>query len=211
MICKRNGIRVNVSFHSMKAVQNDCRLWAKEIGEEFKPDAIVFLEKSGFLFARPLAEELGCPLYSVLVERPGNKAKDAIKKKLPYIPKFLLALALKSKSMYAYNEGNTKRLTITNARFDSAPLDKCKRVLLVDDSVDTGWSILAAKKLVQDMASNADVRIASYCVIDYSRRRVEVDYERRRNAIVMTATSRYSPEHYLFLKELDVWKSSFKH
>ena len=43
MICKRKGIRVNVSFHSMKAVQNDCRLWAKEMGEECKPDAIVFL------------------------------------------------------------------------------------------------------------------------------------------------------------------------
>lgn len=208
MLGKENKVKIQVSFHSMKAVQLDCRLWASTIKKTFLPEAVIFLEKSGFLFAKPMTEEFACPMYSLSVGRPGNDAKDSIREKVPYVPKFMLALALKSKAMYGYNEDNAERKIEVNDRFDSAKLDAFNRILIVDDSVDTGWSMLAAKELVQSKAPNADVRIASYCVIDYSLDRVKVDFLRRQNAIVMTATSRYSKEYGMFLSELAAWKAN---
>lgn len=208
MLGNKNEPRISVSFQSSAAIREDCRVWASEIKNEFRPDAIVFLEKSGFLFARPMADVFGCPLFGLSVSRPGNDTRDRIREKVPYVPKFVLALALKSKAMYGYNEERSERCVVGNKRFDSACLDAFERILIVDDSVDTGWSMLAAKDLVQSRAPSADVRIASYCVIDYSLHRVKVDYQRKSNAIVVTATSRYSKEYPAFLDELAAWKES---
>lgn len=206
MARKREKVKVRVSFWPMEQVQSDCLLWAEEIKRDFQPDAIVFLEKSGFLFAKPLSEALGCPMYSVKVARPDSGAKDAVRERVPWAPRWLMALALSSRALYGYNDENSERELEANSRFDAAPWDSMGKILIVDDSVDTGWSVLAVKRLVEELAPNACVRIASYCVIDYSLSRVHVDYARRNNAIVMSATSRYSPEYQGFLDELTAWK-----
>ena len=81
-----------------------------------------------------------------------------------------------------------------------------KKILIVDDSTDTGYSLLAAKEAVRKAAKDSDVRTASYCVIDISQKRVAVDYGRYRNTIVVSATSRYSDEYEDFLKLLVLWE-----
>ncbi len=204
----RGKVKVDVSFSPMAEVQEDCRTWAREIAAVFNPDAIVFLEKSGFLFAKPMAEEFGCPMYSIAVSRPGNDAKDGIRKIVPWVPRPLLAAVLSSKAAYAYADDNSRRAVKTNPAFDRAPLEDAARILIVDDSIDTGWSILAASEVVRRRASEADIRIAGYCALDYSGDRVGVDFIRKSNAIVVTATSRYSKEHAMFLSELEAWKRS---
>lgn len=200
--------KIKVIWKDSSEVAKDCAAWAQDIRQVFQPDAIVFLEKSGWIFAKPLAEALNCLVYSLRVSRPGNDVKDDIKKKVPWVPKFALALVLSSKAMYGYNEENSEREVTEDACFDKEALSKCKNILVVDDSVDTGWSVLAAKNRIQEVAPEANVKIASYCVIDCSLSRVSVDFQRYRNTIVMSATSRYSKEHQAFLNDLTKWKSS---
>ena len=79
------------------------------------------------------------------------------------------------------------------------------RILIVDDSTDTGWSLVAVKNELRKRAVSAEIRTASYCVIDFSKNRVDVEYSRYRNTIVVTATSRYSKENGEFMKELNSW------
>ena len=85
-------------------------------------------------------------------------------------------------------------------------MSEMTKILIVDDSTDTGYSLLAAKEAVQKIAVDSDVRTASYCVIDISKKRVAVDYGRYRNTIVVTATSRYSKEYTAFVEALEEWK-----
>lgn len=199
-------MKVRVFAKSKSEVEADCRIWAEEIGKEYSPDLIVFIAKSGFLFARPMAEFFNCPMVDISVNRPGNDKKDVIKKIIPKIPQWLLFLLLKSKANYSYNEENSDREVKLSERFKSLDWAQYKRILVVDDSTDTGWSLVAVKNELKKRAFDAEIRTASYCVIDLSKNRVDVEYCRYKNTIVVTATSRYSKENGEFNKSLDSWQ-----
>ena len=196
---------IDVFAKSKSEVEADCRIWAEEIGKEYSPDLIVFIAKSGFLFAKPMAEYFNCPMVDISVSRPGNDKKDVIRKFIPKIPQRLLFLLLKSKANYSYNEENSDREVKLSERFKSLDWAQYKRILIVDDSTDTGWSLVAVKNELKKRAFDAEIRTASYCVIDFSKNRVDVEYSRYRNTIVVTATSRYSKENGEFMKELNSW------
>ena len=100
--------KINVTFKDKSQVQKDCRAWAREIRESYLPDAIVFVAKSGFLFAETMADELGVPMADISASRPGNDNKDRIVKAVPKMPRFLLAFLLKSKMQISYNKGNSE-------------------------------------------------------------------------------------------------------
>lgn len=197
--------KIRVFAKNRYEVEQDCKKWAKRIGKEYKPDLIVFIAKSGFLFAKPMAEVFGCEMVDIRVSRPGNDGKDKVRKLVPKMPQWLLFALLKSKAAYGYQESNSEREVETGERFEKMDWGKYRKILIVDDSTDTGFSLLAAKEAVSKAAPNSEVRTASYCVIDISRKRVGVDYGRYRNTIVVTATSRYSEEYKGFVSDLERW------
>ena len=201
----RRENKINVFARNKEDVEKDCKKWAKRIGIEYQPDLIVFIAKSGFLFAKPMAEYFGCGMVDISVRRPGNSGKDTIRKLVPKIPQKVLFALLKSKANYGYQEENSEREVKTGDRFDKLDWTRYRKILIVDDSTDTGYSLLAAKEAVQNVAKDSEVRTASYCVIDISSKRVSVDYSRYRNTIVVSATSRYSKEYDVFLQSLENW------
>ena len=200
--------RIKVTFSSRKEVQEDCRKWAGEIASEFPADAIVFVAKSGFLFAEAMAEELNVPMADISASRPGNDSKDRIVKAVPKMPRFLLAFLLKSKMQISYNKGNSERNVVVSDRLKRLREGEPKKILIVDDSIDTGWTILKVKEELSRMVPGAEIKVAGYCVLDSSSDMVKTDYYRYRNRIVVTATSRYSSEYRDFLDGYETWKNS---
>ena len=200
--------KIDVTFKSRAEVQSECRQWAKDISESYPVDAIVFVAKSGFLFAEAMADELGVPMADISASRPGNDNKDRIVKAVPKMPRFLLAFLLKSKMQISYNKGNSERNVVVSDRLKRLCEGEPKRVLIVDDSVDTGWTILKVKEELARMVPDADIKVAGYCVLDSSSDLVKTDYYRYRNMIVVTATSRYSSEYREFVNSYETWKKS---
>ncbi len=203
---KKDENKIRVFARNKAEIEADCLKWAKKIEKDFRPELVVFIAKSGFLFAKPLAEYFDCPMVDITVSRPGNGGKDAIRKLVPKMPQKLLFALLRSKANYGYQEENSEREVHTGERFDLLDWENYRNILIVDDSTDTGYSLLAAKEAVQKVAPDSDVRTASYCVIDISKKRVSVDYGRYRNTIVVSATSRYSKEYDAFVTDLGNWK-----
>ena len=191
----------------MQEINDDCQKWADEISTNYQPDIIIFLAKSGFLFARPLAEYFKCDMADIAVSRPSNGGKDKIRKYIPRIPNSVLYFALKSKFAYGYHNKNSKREIKITEKFKHIDFSKYKKILIVDDSVDTGWSIRKVVELLRKTAAHCEVKIASYCVITMSEERVKTDFFRYKDTIVVTATSRYSSEYKKFLKEYENWNS----
>lgn len=204
-----NGIKV--FFRPKAMIQNDCRLWARKISSTYKPDLIVFLAKSGYLFAEPMANELDCPMVDISVSRPDNGVKDSIRKKTPWLPKWFLSIALSSRLGYKAHEEDSDREVIVGKALQGLDMAKYHRILVVDDSVDTGWSMLRALDYLRKAAGESEIRVASYCVIDFSESRVQCDYWRFKNTIVMTATSRFSPEYQSFIDDYTDWKGQMEH
>lgn len=201
--------KIKVFAKSKLEIEGDCKIWAEEIGKYYKPDLIVFIAKSGFLFAKPMAEYFGCPMVDISVSRPGNDGKDTIKKFIPRLPQWLLFMFLKSKASYGYQEKNSRREIKLSERFQNLDWKHYKKIMIVDDSTDTGWSLLAVKGEIKKRTVNAEVKTASYCVIDISTNRVSVEFSRYRNTIVVTATSRYSKEYEKFMMDFICWSEDW--
>jgi hypoxanthine phosphoribosyltransferase len=173
----------------------------------YKPDLIVFIAKSGFLFARPLSEHFHCPIVDVIASREDNKAKDFLKKLIPWMPKYLLAILLKRRVSKSNYHEKSNRIVKGTSRFNQIDIGKYDKILLVDDSVDTGWSLLKVQEYLNANGAKDKFRTASYCVLSESENRVKVDFCRYKDQIVITATSRYSCEYRKFLEEYIGWKN----
>ncbi|MCR4903885.1 MAG: phosphoribosyltransferase [Butyrivibrio sp.] len=205
MLTKENNIIV--SFKSSAEVERDCKLWAAEIELDYKPDLIVFIAKSGFLFAKPLAEHFGCSIVDVIASREDNKVKDYLKSIIPWMPRCLLAFLLKRRVSKPNYHKKSNRIVKGTIRFDKIGLDKYDKILLVDDSVDTGWSLLKVQEYLNVNGAYGKYKTASYCVLSESENRIKVDFCRYKDQIVITSTSRYSSEYQKFLDEYIGWKN----
>lgn len=189
----------------MENIINDCKEWAEEIGESFQPDLIVFIAKSGFLFAKPMAEHFDCAMVDIIVSRPASKTKDKLKKIIKLIPKSIILFILKRPFMYKLNDKEKERKITITERYENEKRKKHEKILIVDDSVDTGWTMRHVNKIVKENFPNAIIKISAYVVIDYSAGKVNVDYYRYRNKIILTATSRASNQYETFLGQYVAW------
>lgn len=199
---------ITILEKSMSAVQADCTCWAKSIGKIYKPDLIIFIAKSGFLFAEPLSEFFQCPMVEITASRPSNGTKDKFLKIKALIPDVIIRAVLKSRFNYLYHEKKSDRYMEVSDEYRREIHKNHKRILIVDDSVDTGYTITAAFHFVSSDFPEAEIRLASYSVIRFSKKRVSVDFVRYEDQIVMTATSRKSKEYEKFLNTYNSWKST---
>lgn len=190
---------------SLESIMSDCEDWAKEIDETYQVDLIIFIAKSGFLFAKPLAEYFNCAMVDILVSRPASKIKDKLKWIIKFIPDSIIFTILKMPLMYKFNNRNKERNIKVSERFEKEKQRAHKKILIVDDSVDTGWTLQYVYEIVKESFPEAIIKTAAYAVIDYSKDKISVDYYRYRNTIVLTATSRKSAQYGMFLKQYEAW------
>lgn len=200
-----SGNKITTLSKSMREIVSDCKNWANEISKTFVPDLIVYIAKSGFLFAKPMSEVLKCPMVDITANRPSNKGKDRAKKIIEHLPEKAVMFMLKSSFMYLFHEIKKEREICITPRYIVEVAKEHKRILVVDDSVDTGHTLYGVVKQVKADFPEAEIKTAGYSVIDYSRKRIDVDYYRYENAIILTATSRKSSEYGEFLHLYDEW------
>lgn len=190
---------------NMSDVQEDARKWAQEIKKEFHPDLLIFVAKSGFLFAKPMAEVFQCRMADIAAQRPASRVKDKMKKVIRFIPESMVSAILRSPAMYRFHGRQTQRNIEITKRYRQLCQKKHQKILIVDDSVDTGWTLKKVKEIVVQDFPGAVIKTAGYSVIADSKRRMPVDYFRCEDTIVLTATSRKSAEYEAFLEEYRAW------
>ena len=199
---------IKAYFRNSQEIEADCLEWAKEIKRQYEPDLIIFIAKSGFLFAKPLADYFDCELIDVRISRPSNKKYDFIKKCIPIVPKFLISRYLISKvSKKGYSEKKDRKLELTTS-FLKCEFDHFKNILIVDDSVDTGWSLKKLLDVLDDKGVIDRCKVASYCVLREALLNVKVDFYRYIDTIIITATSRYSREYKSYINAYKSWEST---
>lgn len=198
-------MRIETYFKNEREIQEDCKAWAEEISKTFIPDLVIFVAKSGFLFAEQLASSFGCPMASVIASRPDNGKKDLVHMLLPKMPKSIIMALLKYKVSRKNYDEKTKRIVKSTSSLDNVDLSSKKGILIVDDSVDTGWSLVQVLEMLSQKGMKDNYKVASYSVLSPSMKRIRVDYYRYLDTIVMTSTSRYSKEHDDFLYRYNEW------
>lgn len=105
----------------------------------FIPEHVIFVERAGLLIGVEIAEYFGSTISGIATKRSGGTAKSRVKIILRYLPRFLTHFLRRL-------EINSSIHEIKNDReiFVEYPLpSREKRILLVDDAIDTGNSIQA--------------------------------------------------------------------
>lgn len=175
---------------------------AKTVAHDFHPDLIVYVAKGGYLIGKDIAQYFQVPYIGIYAQREGNdtKAKLAsILKRLPrFITKFLREIELKSGLHKTVNE----RKVFWDP--DDNCLEKIKyawNVLLVDDSVDTGYSMkVLIPHILKAANSSINIRIAAINVWGNSESLIHTDFYNYKDTIIATPMSNDSCEHDLFLR-----------
>ena len=170
-----------------------------------KPDLVVFVAKGAYLIGITVAEHFQVPVMEVEAVRSGNSLKKLLKPMLVVLPAGLKLWLRKKEINSGTHTHNTERhVSISNP--SKVENDKVHNILLVDDSVDTGNTILAVKKALQKEFSQANIITASLVVFEASKDLVNIDYTMYEDTIFSAPWSNDS----IYKKEYMVQYSKMK-
>ncbi|MCQ2538622.1 MAG: phosphoribosyltransferase [Lachnospiraceae bacterium] len=187
-------------------VKKCCRSLSEEILQTgYNPDLVVFIAKGAFQIGKIISENFDCPMVEINCSRKGSKLKNALSPFFKLIPSGLKAM-LREKEM---NNLSKKADSERTAEYDVVSWskhDSAKRILLVDDSIDSGYSMRAAYDCVKEYFAGAEVRIAVINEFEGSEKVISSDYCLLQNTLISGPWSADSKEHKRFIARYEEWK-----
>lgn len=190
---------------SSKDVENKTIELYNKISKDFKFDLVIFVAKGSYTIGQKLSELGNCPLLEIKATRKGNKLKKIISPFLKLIPK-KIKMYLRNKEVKSnVHEKNVER----NVIFDKEIWSKykeCKNIVLVDDSVDTGYSIKACKEEIERVFPNANIKVAAFNYFEKSTNVISIDYYIYKETMMNGPWSNDSKFHKEFLEKYNNWK-----
>ena len=190
---------------SSKDVENKTsELYNKILSTDYKFDLVIFIAKGSYTIGKKLSELGNCPLIEIKATRKGNKLKKIISPFLKLIPK-KIKMYLRNKEVKSnVHEKNIERNVIYNVEKWSK-YKECKNIILVDDSVDTGYSIKACNEEIERFFPNSNIKVAAFNYFEKSENIIKVDYSIYKEMMRNGPWSNDSKYHKDFLKEYDNW------
>ena len=190
---------------SSKDVENRTIELYNKISSNYKFDLVIFVAKGSYTIGKKIAELGNCPLLEIKATRKGNKLKKIISPFLKIIPK-KIKIYLRSKEFKSnIHDKNIERDVIYDKELWNQ-YKGCKNIVLVDDSVDTGYSIKACQEEIKSFFSNSTIKIAAFNYFEKSARMVKTDYYIFKDTMVNGPWSNDSKYHKEFIKEYINWK-----
>ncbi len=190
---------------SSKDVENKTIELYNKISEDYKFDLVIFVAKGSYTIGKKLSELGNCPLLEIKATRKGNKLKKIISPFLKLIPK-KIKMYLRNKEVKSnVHDKNIER----NVIYDKETWNKyknCKNIILVDDSVDTGYSIKSCQEEIQKFFTDSNVKIAAFNYFEKSVNVVKVDYSIYKETMLNGPWSNDSKFHKEFIDEYESWK-----
>lgn len=185
---------------SIKNLDEKSKLLAEKISKEFTPDIVIYVARGSYLIGRTVSEYFKVPLIAVGAERKGNSVKEYLAPVLSMLPRFICDLLrkveLKSNVHAKSVEREIKFLDDVNS-IDKSVVEK---ILIIDDSIDTGNSMRCVVELVRKEFASAELKIAVLNVMEQSKDVIQADYYCYRNAMLRTPMSKDSREYSVFVK-----------
>lgn len=177
--------------------------------KEYNFDLVIFIARGSYLIGKELADMNNVPLLEIFATRKGGKFKKIISPILKIIPKRIKNILRDKEFNSNYHEKNNDRKIYFDEKIWKKYNDK-KNILLVDDSVDTGYSILYAKNEIEKYFSNSTVKVGAINCFKKSKNIVNTDFYLYSDVLLLGPWSNDSKENYEYIKEYEDWHEKQK-
>lgn len=190
---------------SIKDLKETTKKLYNKVNKNYKYDLVIFVARGSYLIGEKLAHLNEVPLLEIKATRKGGKLKKIVSPLLVILPSNLKIFLRKKEIKSNYHKTNSERQIEIDEKIWNK-YKKCRKILLVDDSVDTGYSIKFAKEKIEKYFKDAELKIAVYNVFDKSKEIVDIDYTLYKNTIIKGPWSNDSKEHSKYLSLYKKWR-----
>lgn len=187
---------------SLKSLREESLKLAKTIEKDYTPDIVIYIARGGYLIGKEISDYFNVPCVGIHAERRGGGVKEIISPLLRILPQSVK----RSLREMELNSGVHKVDKERNIFWDPMDAHLIKNnsgitnILLVDDSVDTGYSMLQVKDKIYSDLGTVVIRTAAINVWSKSAKVCETNYCNYKNFIIMTPMSKDSKEYPEFEK-----------
>lgn len=188
---------------SINDISEKCGVWAEEIAETFCPQLLIYVAKAGYLIAEAMNGVFHAEILGIEATRKGNKAKEKLGFIFRHVPRFLhkwlISLELKS-NIHGKEQNRQVRFhnKIEQIRLRTGEKPSIRKILIVDDSVDTGYSMKAVVTETEKYFPEAQIKIASMNVWGKSSSVIPVDFALYHDTIIKAPMSKDHKEYKVF-------------
>lgn len=183
---------------SIKSLDEKCQEFAKQIKLEYQPDLVIYVARGSYLIGKSIIKVLNVPLIAVGTQRKGNELKELVAPVLSLLPRWLCNLLRRCELKSNVHGVQVERHIEFLDDISLIDVASIKKVLIVDDSVDTGSSMLAVSNLVKSNFPNGEIKTAVLNVMSQSKNVFKVDYSMYEDAMLRTPMSKDSREYKVF-------------
>lgn len=179
---------------------------AKVIKKDYIPDVVIFIAKGAHPIGYEISKFFSVPLLEIFAKRKIGRVKKIIIPFLKWVPNRIKKTLRKKEVTMNIHEKNIQR----NTYFNEEEWKKCnnaKKILIVDDSSDTGNTIMQVKKCVEQYFRDASIKIATFNIFLKSQELVKVDYHIFEDTMICGPWSNDSKYYKEFLSNYKKWKS----
>ncbi|HWO76920.1 MAG TPA: phosphoribosyltransferase family protein [Bacillus sp. (in: firmicutes)] len=191
---------------SIKDTEEASAKLAQKIGQDFKPDVVIFVAKGSLIIGDTISKYFGVPLVEIYAVRDGNKFKDLVSPILKIIPKSIKVYLRKKEFESGVHSKNAERRVYLNQGFEK--LERAQNILVVDDSVDTGNTVKQVHGYIINKFGKKSVRLASLNYFEESIQIFRVDYSLYKDTILIGPWSKDSKYYSDFVKRYEEWEKN---
>lgn len=177
------------------------------VKKDYEYDLVVFVARGSYLIGLDMAKYNNVGLLEIFAKRKGGRFKKIVSPFLKLIPTSVKSVLRKKEFNSNYHEKNKDR----SVYYDKEIWLKykgCKRILLVDDSVDTGYSIKYAKEAIMSFFEDAEVKVAAINYFTKSKNVVDTNYNIYVDKMLLGPWSNDSKENKQYIEEYNKWHES---
>ncbi len=165
----------------------------------YRPDCVAYLARGGWVIGEVVASCFGVPVMELTAHRSGDAAKDRSASLLSRLPRLvrkgLREWEIRRRLKHDDGVAQHKSIRIT----ERYPLPKrVEKILLVDDSADTGASIAAAIEALSRTFLGAEIRVAVLNVFSRALEGCQIDWCLHEGCLLCLPSSKDNREYSNF-------------